>query len=108
MFAVNKEVTYERGYRIPTEKTIYEYLSEHSFYDDILSGDKVIVISRRQKSFALNVVGGIIFESIESGEDIDKIMEKLLTVFKVRKTAAEAELEYFILELLNNDIIYEI
>jgi len=102
MYTLSKDFKYQRHYDVPRDMKLYDYVNSNlgKEFDDIY-----YMVSNIQFTYNFNLIGSLIIEEIKYGQAVDKIVEKLIKLYKVEYERIEKDVAEFINFLESKKIV---
>lgn len=105
-YRVNKNVLYQRDYRIPQDISVLDYIVNQNAEKEITDGEStVLVLSLNEEIYEVNLVGAIIFEMINNNYGIDDILIKLRNVFQVNEMDLHNCVDAFVQQMVQFGVL---
>ena len=82
MYKLNPNATIDRGFRIPKDTSIEEYIKAELYYPNMLTDNRVIVATLDGLHYGLNVTAAIILEFLLDGLTETECVRRIAALFK--------------------------
>jgi len=82
------------------------YVVQPHVQSAVVDGEAVIVNLQSNAYFTLSATATVIWEAVQTGEDLERAAARLVEAFDVELTRAREDATAFVDELLRNDLVH--
>lgn len=105
MYKLNPRAELKRGFRIPSDYSVEKYVREGLYYPDLLTSDRVIVVSINHESYGFNAVSSMILESVISNKNEMDSINSIASLFRIEPERVMNDFNNVLIILLEKHII---
>ena len=105
MYKLNPETELQRGFRIPKETSVEQYIRDRRYYPDMLTSDRVMVATIGQECYGFNVLSAIILEALLAGQEESETVKRIGSLFAHSSEQLAQDYRKTVETLLDNKII---
>jgi len=107
MYKLNPQAEMQRGFRIPPDYNVERYVREGLYYPDLLTSDRVIIVTVDHNTYGFNAVSAMILEYILSNTEKADSVSQIASLFQIESARVMSDFENTLDFLLQNNIIVE-